>query len=200
MLFDQQRLRSVLSRMPASIKRCLGYLYWLAYDTRDYLAEASGWLPSNRMRCLLWRGLGAHIGRCTSIHRNCRFYQPSGVRVGEHCVVLRDVLLDGRSGLSIGDNVNISEGVMILSLQHDVESPDWSAQGGPVTIGDYAFIGARAIILPGVQIGRGAVVAAGAVVTHDVAPLSIVGGVPARQIAIRPDVLTYTLNYRKFLG
>lgn len=115
-------------------------------------------------------------------------------------MVLRDVLLDGRRGLTIGDNVNVSEGVLVFSLHHDISSPDFAASGGPVIISDHVFIGARAIILPGVQIGRGAVVAAGAVVTRDVAPLSIVGGVPAREIGIRPDVLSYTLDYRKFLG
>jgi maltose O-acetyltransferase len=189
-----------LSHLPGPIKRALGKLYWLGYDTRDYLAEAVGWLPSNRLRRLLWRGLGVKIGQHTSVHRNCRFYRPDQVRVGDHCVILRDVLLDGRMGVEIDDNVNISEGVLIFSLHHDMRSPIFEASGGPVHIEDHVFIGARAVILPGVTIGRGAVVAAGAVVTKDVAPLSIVGGVPARAIGTRPDVLTYTLNYRKFLG
>lgn len=182
------------------VKRLLNVIYWLAYDARDYVAEAIGWLPSNRVRRLLWRCLGARIGKQTSIHRNCRFYRPSQVRVGAHCVILRDVLLDGRRNLTIDQNVNISEGVMIFSLHHDMSSPEFAPKGGPVTIGDHVFVGARAIILPGVTIGRGAVVAAGAVVTKDVAPLSIVGGVPARELGTRPDVLTYTLDYRKFLG
>lgn len=189
-----------LSHLPLPVKQLLNTIYWLAYDARDYAAELIGWLPSNRIRRTLWRGLGAGIGSSTSIHRNCRFYRPSHVNVGSHCVILRDVLLDGRRGLAIDDNVNISEGVMIFSLHHDMSSPDFAATGGPVTIGDHVFIGARAIILPGVRIGRGAVVAAGAVVTKDVASLSIVGGVPAREIGARPDVLSYSLNYRKFLG
>jgi len=191
---------SVLSRLPLSFKKVLNAVYWLAYDTRDYLTEVIGRLPSNRLRCLLWRGLGVRLGRRTSIHRNCRFYRPSHVTIGAHCVILRDVLLDGRRGLTIDDNVNISEGVMVFSLHHDMNSSEFAAEGGTVSIGDHVFIGARAIILPGVTIGRGAVVAAGAVVTKDVAPLSIVGGVPAREIGSRPDVLTYTLDYRKFLG
>jgi acetyltransferase-like isoleucine patch superfamily enzyme len=189
-----------LSRLPAPVKRFLNAIFWLAYDVRDWAAEAIGWLPSNRLRCLLWRCLGAGIGRRTSLHRNCRLYRPSHVRVGDHCVILRDVLLDGRTGVEISDNVNISEGVLIFSLQHDMSSPTFEASGGPVRINDHVFIGARAIILPGVTIGRGAVVGAGAVVTKDVAPLRIVGGVPAREIGTRPDVLTYTLDYRKFLG
>jgi len=191
---------SVLSRLPVPIKRTLARLYWLGYDARDYLAEAIGWLPSNRVRCLLWRGLGAQIGQHSSIHRNCRFYRPSQVQVGDHCVILRETLLDGRKGLTLSHNVNISEGVLIFTLHHDMRSPTFEASGGPVHIGDHVFIGARAIILPGVTVGRGAVVAAGAVVTKDVAPQSIVGGVPARAIGTRPDVLAYTLDYRKFLG
>ncbi len=189
-----------LSRLPMPVKRLLNAIYWLAYDVRDYAAEAIGWLPSNRVRRLLWRGLGAKIGPRTSIHRNGRFYRPGQVRVGSHCVILRDVLLDGRMGVEIGDNVNISEGVLIFSLHHDMTSPTFAASGGPVRVGDHVFIGARAIILPGVTVGRGAVVAAGAVVTKDVAPRSIVGGAPAREIGTRPDVLTYTLDHRKFLG
>lgn len=191
---------TVFSRLPPALKTPLLKAYWLGYDARDALAEAVGWLPSNRARCLLWRGLGAQIGRRTSIQRNGRFYRPGQVRVGNHCVILRDVLLDGRMGVEIGDNVNISEGVLVFSLHHDISSPEFAPEGGPVAIGDHVFIGARAIILPGVTIGRGAVVAAGAVVTKDVAPLSIVGGTPARAIGTRPDVLTYTLDHRKFLG
>lgn len=49
------------SRLPASVKRHLGRLYWVAYDARDYMAEAVGWLPSNRAGCLLWRGMGAKM-------------------------------------------------------------------------------------------------------------------------------------------
>ena len=191
---------TIFSRLPPVLKAPLLRAYWLAYDATDFLAEAVGWLPSNRVRCLLWRGLGAKIGQHTSMHRNGRFYRPDQVQIGNHCVILRNVLLDGRMGVAIGDNVNISEGVLIFSLQHDLSSPTFDTSGGPVMIHDHVFIGARAIILPGVEIGRGAVVAAGAVVTKDVSPLTIVGGVPARQIETRPDVLTYVLDYRKFLG
>lgn len=63
-----------------------------------------------------------------------------------------------------------------------------------VQIGDYAWISRRAVILPGVTIGEGAVVAAGAVVTKNVAPYTVVGGVPAKFVAERPRGLTYTLG------
>ena len=190
----------MLSRLPTCIKRALIKSYWLAYDTRDYLAEVVGWLPSNRVRCLLWRSLGAKIGHHTSIHRNCRLYRLSHVSIGANTIVNRDVLIDGRRGLHIGDNISISEGTAIFTLEHDPNSPDFASRGAAVSIADRAFIGARAIILPGVTVGEGAVVAAGAVVTHDVPPYTIVAGVPARTIRTRARELNYTLNYRKFLG
>jgi maltose O-acetyltransferase len=194
-------LRDVLrSRLPQPIKECLLAIYWLGYDTRDFLAEAIGWLPSNHLRCFFWGCIGVRIGDHSSIHRNCRFYLPNRVCIGNNSVILRDVLLDGRMGLVIGSNVNISEGVVIFSLQHDLSSPDFKQRGARVEIGDRVFIGARAIILPGVVIGNNAVVAAGAVVTHEVPPYTIVGGVPARVIGKRPEGLSYVLDYRKFLG
>jgi len=110
------------------------------------------------------------------------------------------VLLDGRTGLHVGDNVSISEQVIVFTLDHDPASPDFEERGAPVYIGDRTFVGARAVVLPGVTLGEGAVIGAGAVVTRDVAPFTIVGGVPARPIGQRPQNLVYTLNYRKFLG
>lgn len=196
----RQDIRSKLAWLPTPLKRLLSKAYWLLYDARDCAAEVAGWVPSNRLRCFSWRCLGAVIGHDTSVHRNCRMYRPSHIAIGSHCVILRDVLLDGRRGLSIADNVNISEGVLIFTLQHDLSSPSFDAVGAGVSISDHVFVGARAVVLPGVTLGRGAVVAAGAVVTKDVAPLTIVAGVPARAIAKRPDVLQYALNYRKFLG
>jgi maltose O-acetyltransferase len=115
-------------------------------------------------------------------------------------VVNRDVVLDGREGLHIGDNVSISEGVCIFSLEHDPNSPSFESRGAPVTVEDYVFVGARAIVLPGVTIGTGAVVAAGAVVTRDVPQFTVVAGVPARPIGERQRDLAYTLDYQKFLG
>jgi len=193
--------RSLLRRLPQPVKRVLNALYWRGYDTVDYLAEWAGRIPSHSVRVFLFqRLLRVNIGAHSSIHRNCRFYRPSRIAVGQHTVVNRDVLLDGRMGLVIGDNVSISEGAAIFTLEHDPDSPDFANRGAEVRICDRAFIGARAIVLPGVTVGEGAVVAAGAVVTRDVPPYTIVGGVPARPIGERSHDLRYELNYRKFLG
>ena len=187
--------------MPIGLRSFLTKLYWHWYDARDFIAEAVGWLPSHGLRLLLYRHvLRISIGQRTSIHRGCRFYRPSGVSIGSHSIVNRDVLMDGRMGIQIGDNVSVSEGTAIITLEHDPNSPTFEARGAPVRIDDRVFVGARAILLPGVAIGEGAVIAAGAVVTHDVEPFAIVAGVPARPIGQRRQDLAYLLNYRKFLG
>jgi maltose O-acetyltransferase len=109
-------------------------------------------------------------------------------------------LLDGRRyPITIGSDVSIGPEVAILTLGHDPRSPEFADRGGPVTIGDHAWIGFRAIVLPGVSIGEGAVVGAGAVVSRDVPPFTIVAGNPARPIGRRPAGLSYALSYNPFL-
>jgi maltose O-acetyltransferase len=81
--------------------------------------------------------------------------------------------------------------VAIWTWQHDYRHPLFHAFGGPVVIGDRAWLSFRTTILPNVTIGEGAVVAAGAVVTCDVPPFAVVGGIPARIIGHRPTDLTY---------
>ena len=116
---------------------------------------------------------------------------PSRVSIGGGTVVGYNCELDGRQGLTIGKNVNISSDVKFYTLQHDYNDPEFGAVGAPVVIGDYAWISVRAIVLPGVTVGKGAVVAAGAVVTKDVPEYTIVGGIPAKIIGQRNEKMNY---------
>jgi maltose O-acetyltransferase len=100
-------------------------------------------------------------------------------------------------GITIGKNVSISQEVIILTADHDLNSPGFTGRNKGVVIEDYVWIGTRATILPGVKIGYGAVVAAGAVVTNNVEAFSVVGGVPAKPISQRADVLNYSTSYRR---
>lgn len=124
---------------------------------------------------------------------NVRFYQgfhvrnPHNIEIGDGVSIGPKVLLDGRRGLTIGSNVTIAYEAIIWTLNHDYNDINFIAKGAPVIIEDYAWICCRSIILPGIKIGRGAIVASGAVVTKDVPPFSIVAGVPAKIIGYRED-------------
>lgn len=107
------------------------------------------------------------------------------VTIGEGAVINRGCMLYTTGGLHIGKQVSVSAGVWLVTGTHDMTAPNFPARFYPITIDDYAWIGSRATILAGVHIGEGAVVMAGAVVTRDVAPYAVVGGVPARLISTR---------------
>jgi len=113
------------------------------------------------------------------------FYQPKNIEIGEDTIIGYGAFLDGRSVIEVGNHVDIASEVMIYNSEHDLEREDFSATEESVKIGDYCFIGPRVIILPGVNIGKGSVIAAGAVVTKDVGDFEIVGGVPAKKIGER---------------
>lgn len=163
---------------------------------RLYVLFWVGHVPNHALRKFMYRNVfGVKIGSNTSLHWRTRFFQPEGVAVGENSIIGNDCFLDGRSGIRIGDNVNIGGHVQIYTLEHDPDSPHFATKGGPVTIGDRCYIATRATVLPSVTIGEGAVVAAGAVVTRDVPPFTVVGGVPARVIRERSRDLVYTLGY-----
>jgi maltose O-acetyltransferase len=148
------------------------------------------------------RVLGIALGEGAGVHLGCFvwFYGPrqirrAGVQIGARSRVNRNCCLDVRGGLVIGEDVSISPDVTILTAAHRFDDPTFAVENRPVVIGDHVWIGLRATILPGVTIGRGAVIAAGAVVARDVAPLAIVGGVPAKQIGTRPaDAIAYRLD------
>lgn len=156
-----------------------------------YLLHLVGYIPSHHIRRLCYRLAGMKIGRGSTIHMGARFYNPHRISVGSDSIIGESAVLDGRAPLTIGDHVDIASEVMIYNSEHNLDAEHFAADEGvitePVTIQDYVFIGPRAVILPGVTIGSGAAVGAGAVVTKDVAPYAIVGGVPARVIGERKN-------------
>jgi len=160
-------------------------------------------VPSFTLRRLWYRHvLGIQLGHHASVFMGTymSFFGPrvirrSGVRIGRNSRVNRRCTLDLRGGLTIGDNVSISPEVMFLAGSHDVNDPEFSHVTRPISIEDHAFIGTRAMILPGVTVGRGAVVTAGSLVSRDVAPMTIVAGAPARRVGTRdPKATTYELD------
>ncbi|KKT31099.1 MAG: Acetyltransferase [Candidatus Collierbacteria bacterium GW2011_GWC2_44_18] len=144
-----------------------------------------GYIPSHLIRKLFYFLAGIKLGRGSTFHMGARFYQPKNISVGEDTIIGDHAFIDGRARVTIGSHTDIASQLMIYNSEHDMTDPDFKAIEEPVTVGDYCFIGPRVIIMPGVNIGDGAVVAGGAVVTKDVSNGSIVGGVPAKPIRDR---------------
>jgi len=167
----------------------------LNYVTNEIVSH----LPSFALR-RLWYGrvLGLRLGYRAGIHLGCYiwFYGPGGIRregvsVGAYSRINRNCCLDARGSLHIGENVSVSPEVMILTASHRIDDDRFPVESRPVRIEDHVWIGTRAMIMPGVTLGRGSVVAAGAVVTRDVEALEVVAGVPARRVGTRPEHATH---------
>lgn len=129
-------------------------------------------------RRLLYRIAGFRIARSASIH-TVRFFTFGKLEVGANTTVNHGCYLDSRRGLTIGSDVVIAHDTKIYTLGHDINSADFSTKGAPVHIEDHAVLFSNVLVMPGVTVGRGAVVLPGCVVTKDVAPMSIMGGNPA---------------------
>lgn len=155
-------------------------------------------IPSHRIRNFMYRKiLNISMAEHVVIYFNTEIRAPYNLVIGKGSIIGDNCLLDSRNGVYIGENVNLSSEVHIWTEQHDYRSKDFSCYSSPdmgVRIGDLAWIGSNTIILPRVTIGKGAVICAGAVVTKDVEPYSVVAGVPAKKIAQRPQDVDYSFN------
>lgn len=192
---DQESIRQGLKSSP-KLKRFLDYLIMNQRDARP------------RWYVRLFAPLYQHRGRGSKIYGSVRMDTPPYRKfsLGRHSVVesfccinnaVGDVIIGDHTRIgihntiigpvSIGSHVNLAQGITVTALNHNFTNKNKriDEQGittKQVTIGDDVWIGANAVILPGVTIGRHVVVAAGAVVTKDVPDNCIVGGVPAKVI------------------
>lgn len=148
----------------------------------------SSQLVPDHLRWVLLRASGIRVQK-SLIDPGCFIGSPRVV-IGRGCSINRGVFLDGFADLTIGDGVSIGMNALIVTGSHEV-GPAVKRAGeltsGPVRIGDGAWIGAGAIVLPDVTIGSGAIIGAGAVVMKDVAPNTVVMGNPARPVRRMDD-------------
>jgi acetyltransferase-like isoleucine patch superfamily enzyme len=157
-------------------------------------------VPFHAIRQGFLRAAGMKIGRKVAILRGTLVIRPDRIRVGDHCIIGFQCFLGGEAGIDIGSNVNIASFSVLLGGYHDINSPTFDSVLRPTIVEDYAWIATRAVVLSGVRIGRGAVVAAGAVVTRNVPPYQVVAGVPARPIGERkPEACRYEFDYKPWL-
>lgn len=155
-------------------------------------------LPFQWMRIAVARALGVRFAapRRAALMWGAEIWAGRRLSIGDDCVIGRFVLLDARGGIRLGTSVNVSSYTRMMSAKHEVDDPDFAASFDEIVIGDRVWIGIGATILGGVTIGEGAVVAANATVTRDVAPYTVVAGTPARKVRDRSRDLRYRLGYR----
>lgn len=156
-------------------------------------------IPIHSFRLWYYRGImGFNIGKESSIFMGSKFDCARGFIMGENSVINANCRIDTRGGIEIGSNVSISEDVILLTADHDLDSVDFKGRNKKIIINDFVWIGTRSMLLPGVKLGKGAVVAAGSVVTKNVDSLTVVGGVPAKFIRERKiEKLSYNTVYKR---
>jgi maltose O-acetyltransferase len=179
----------------ASLGRKLAGAVWdeVSFDPRKTLAYGiSRGLPQFsfcRTRTALLRALGLRIGRDSGILGPIDVTGSGDVtrllRIGELTYISGPLRIDLGAEVHIGSGVRLGHDVMLLTFDHDIGPSEYRCGrlvAAPIRIGNGAWIGSRATILPGVSIGDGAVIGAGALVTRDVPPNTLVAGVPARSV------------------
>ncbi len=173
------------------------YFDGILYITNRVVSQ----IPCHSIRLFFYRHcLGFKVGEGSHIFMDAWFDTKGSFTIGKNSTINQKCHLDNRGGITIGNNVSISLETCILTADHDLQSRNFSGRVRPVNIEDYVFIGTRATILPGVSLGEGSAVAAGAVVTKNVEPFTIVAGVPAKPISKRQLDLTYTVCYDRLFS
>ena len=187
-------IRGNYAQIRKQMKNFLRRLYFdgILYITNRIIAN----IPFHCIRLFFYRHcLGFNIGKGSHIFLEVWFDTKCNFTMGEDSNINQKCHIDNRGGITIGNNVAIASETCIITADHDLQKHDFSARIRPVIIEDYVFIGTRATILPGVILGKGCAVAAGAVVTKSVEPFTIVAGVPAKPIGTREANLNYTASY-----
>ena len=168
------KLANYVEAKPHRAKRIL----WLLVSKLLYVAP---WC----IRSAVFRWFGAEVENDCALYPSARYYAPWNLACGSRVCVGPGAEIYNKAKVRIGSNVVISQGAYICTASHDISSPTMDLVLKPITIRDNVWIAAKAIILPGVTIGEGAVVGAGAVVAKDIPPWSVVVGNPARVVKKR---------------
>lgn len=184
-----ERIVVLLSRIPKV--RVLIYTLFLSW----VIGRGSRF---SRWRAAYWSSFMGCVGTDTMISHHVKIRDPEKISIGSHTHITNNVILDGRGTLTIGDDVLIGYQSIIMTYARGFRDRDTlirlqPGSASPVVIGNDVWLGARVVVLPGVTIHDGAVIAAGAVVTKDVPAYAVAAGVPARVIGQRGEVDTDVL-------
>lgn len=157
------------------------------------------YVPSYSLRrFVLRRVFRVRMGCNVYVHMGVKFLKPWGVVIGNDVNIQLGCFIDGRGGLVICDNVDITIGVKILTQQHDLQDSKYTTVSRAVYINSNCVIGSFALLMPGVTIGEGAVVGAGSVVSRSIPEWSIAVGNPCLVKRQRNREIDYKVGYLRF--
>ena len=140
---------------------------------------SSTWFCSSALRAASLRAFGARIGRRVVIRQHVIVKYPWHLVIGDDCWIGEQAWIDNLCQVTIGNDVCLSQGTYLCTGNHDWTDPAFGLRVAPIELEDGSWAGARSTLLPGVRLGRGAVAAAGSVVTRSVGEFEIVSGNPA---------------------
>lgn len=154
--------------------------YWVAF------------IPFHCIRLAYYRHVCRfRIGKNSSIHMGARFLSVRRFEMGDNCVINENCVLGNRVTITLRNRVVLAPQTYVHTAAHDPNDPVFGFKAAEIVLEDYVYCGLRSVVLRGVTLGQGAVVAAGAIVTKNVAPYEIVAGIPARKIGDRTRELVY---------
>lgn len=145
----------------------------------------SGALPFPALKCAILRLFGARIGTGVYLKPGIRVKFPWYLRIGDYCWIGENVWIDNLAEVTIGDHVCVSQGAYLCTGNHDWSTPNMKLFRQPVVLNDGSWVGAMAIVCPGVTLGQGSIATAGAVVTRGIGAWEIHSGNPAMFVKSR---------------
>lgn len=154
------------------------------YFVNVLLVRAS-WNPFMGVKILLLRLFGAKIGKGLVIKNNVIIKFPWKLTIGDNVWLGENSWLDNLDNITIGNNVCISQGALLITGNHDYSKVDFPYRNAPIVIEDGAWVGANAIVAPGVTVASHSILTLGAVLTKNTDPFGIYQGNPAVKIKER---------------
>jgi putative colanic acid biosynthesis acetyltransferase WcaF len=141
--------------------------------------------PMHAWRAFILRSFGARLGPNCHVYAKCTIWAPWNLRCDEGACIADGAVVYNAAPVHLGSHAIVSQDAYLCTAGHDVDAPDFPMITAPISIGAYAWIGARACVLPGVTVHEGAVLGLGALASKDLEAWQVYAGVPARRIRQR---------------
>lgn len=145
----------------------------------------TSWMPIMSIKLTILRLFGAKIGKGIYIKNRVNIKFPWKLIVGDNVWLGENVWIDNLDNVTIGNNVCISQGAMLLTGNHDYTLPEFYYRNAPIVVEDGAWIGAKTVVCPGVTVQTHAILTVGSIATQHMEPYGIYQGNPAKRVKTR---------------